>query len=262
MCCDDADNCCGKFGAVTGVGGGKNAFDGTLACAPLGGGANDVKLIPPVVVGAVVGNRGAGGIVHVDKAVAAAAAAAGVTGPPPNRVLSLQANIVCVRDASNAATASGDKVCEKLNGGNGTDPGAAPPAAAAPAATAAADKYGLNLDGATPNLFAAASTASVHAVEVDGSPELPILMGGVAPPLLVLPLTAEDDRVAACCAAARAAADVAAAAAAAAAAAEYGCDTAQHNSATFVSANNASTCTAGRSCKFNHDNKTGIQFCV
>jgi hypothetical protein len=56
---------------MTGVGGGKNAFCGTLLCAPPGGGAKDVKLIPPLpavapwVVCAAGGKRGAGGMVQL-----------------------------------------------------------------------------------------------------------------------------------------------------------------------------------------------------
>jgi len=56
----------------TGVGGGKNALLGTLLWAPLGGGARDVKFIPPEAGGiaelvpnglaVAVENKGAGGI--------------------------------------------------------------------------------------------------------------------------------------------------------------------------------------------------------
>ena len=53
-CWDDGDNCCGKevsdpaapMDPGTGVGGGRKELLGTAECAPPGGGARDVKLIP------------------------------------------------------------------------------------------------------------------------------------------------------------------------------------------------------------------------
>ena len=134
----------------TGVGGGKKALLGTLLWAPLGGGASDVKLIPPDVGAKPVlgkalgrgaeGNRGAGGIENVDEAAAVAveSAFAGVLLMLLALALLLIKAlalvvvsvfpplfwIVDVKLASKAATASGDNVCEKDKGGNGTLPGA------------------------------------------------------------------------------------------------------------------------------------------
>ena len=82
-CCEEGDSCCGKeeepppAAPGTGVGGGRNALLGTALCAPPGGGAKDVKFIPPVGGvkaevwkgednGAVEGKRGAGGKEKVD----------------------------------------------------------------------------------------------------------------------------------------------------------------------------------------------------
>lgn len=161
MCCELADSCWGKLGAVTGVGGGKKALEGTEVCAPPGGGARLVKLMPPAAVGVDVGKSGAGGMDHELSAEAAAAAAAGVVRavllvilllladmivvivsfpPPPPRANDLgswHARMVWVKLASKAATASGLRLCEKLSGGKGTDPGGVVVDVAAAAAPAA-----------------------------------------------------------------------------------------------------------------------------
>lgn len=136
--------------------------------------------------------------------------------------------IVVVKLASNAATASGDKVCEKLNGGNGTDPGAGVVCDINPGYDAA------NLELAVAALAAYFSIASAAAWAVA------LLL------LLFHPFTADTAAWAAaatadvcCCAWAR-----------------YDC--CAHSSAIFVNANNASTCTAGRSCKLSHVNSVGI----
>jgi hypothetical protein len=105
MCCDPGDSCWGKLGAVTGVGGGRKAFEGTGACAPPGGGARLVKLIPLAAVGGDVGNSGAEGIVHELRAVAAAAAAAGVVVPASADVAAASAASVLV-DAPPAVAAT------------------------------------------------------------------------------------------------------------------------------------------------------------
>ena len=93
------------------MGGGKKALDGTLECAPPGGGAKDVKLIPPVpgAVGGAEGKRGAGGSDQL--------------GLFRFRIFPCSCKVY-VKDASKADMASGDSVCEKLSGGKGTDPGA------------------------------------------------------------------------------------------------------------------------------------------
>mmetsp|Transcript_50506 Transcript_50506/g.76864 ORF Transcript_50506/g.76864 Transcript_50506/m.76864 type:complete len:135 (+) Transcript_50506:271-675(+) len=53
-CWDEGESCCGNVAKAppmepgTGVGGGKKVLLGTALCAPPGGGASEVKLIPPV----------------------------------------------------------------------------------------------------------------------------------------------------------------------------------------------------------------------
>lgn len=96
---------------------------GTLLWAPLGGGAKDVKLIPPDCGASPDdwnelgrgedGNKGAGGIEKDDEDVFSFFDCS----PFPLW-------IVDVRLASKAATASGDKVWENDRGGKGTLPGA------------------------------------------------------------------------------------------------------------------------------------------
>ena len=86
-CWEDADSCWGKEDRLlllpvpaTGVGGGKNALLGTAEWAPPGGGAKDVKLMPPVAptpatappTDGAEGKSGAGGIVQEDAAEVAA----------------------------------------------------------------------------------------------------------------------------------------------------------------------------------------------
>jgi hypothetical protein len=127
-CCEDGDNCWGKEDKAppvapgTGVGGGRKELLGTALWAPPGGGASDVKFIPPVGgvkaefwkgagKGAAEGKSGAGGNEKEDFV-------------PFSLSNTLLFCMVDVKLASNAATASGDSVCEKESGGKGTLPGA------------------------------------------------------------------------------------------------------------------------------------------
>jgi len=126
--------------------------------------------------------------------------------------------IVDVRLASNAATASGDKVCENDKGGNGTDPGAGEIRFAGteedvdPAPAAVSCLFAFS----TASFIADTAAAAATALDDDEC-------GGGA-------VFWKYD----CCA---------------------------HSSAMFVRASNASTWTAGRSCKFSHVRIVGIQFC-
>lgn len=102
---------------------------GTLVCAPPGGGAKEVKLIPPVLPerGGLDGKSGADGIDHLVLFVLLLLGDESFESP--ESVLSFAelvavTAIVEVKLASKAATASGESVWEKESGGNGTEPGA------------------------------------------------------------------------------------------------------------------------------------------
>lgn len=151
--------------------------------------------------------------------------------------------MVDVRLASNAATASGLSVCEKLSGGNGTDPGAGvvDPADAAPAAAADDDmnpgyaEANFELALAAFCAYFSIASAAAWAVAELGLDEFQ-------------PFTADTAAWAAaatadvcCCACCR-----------------YDCWA--HSSAMFVKASSDSTWTAGRSCRFSQVSRVGIQF--